>query len=147
MKRRPAEHEISFRYVPSIPAGEYPAYCREAKIYQDRQFRRWVFVAQFDILDSSLINTIAELSWYLNLGSGKQPKAGRRGNFWSAWVQANGGPPKRNDRMSPRVFERRHAVVVVTDTTKTHNSGTVCADESYSVVRCVREWRTGGPPR
>lgn len=147
MMRRRAEQEISFKYVPRIPAGEYPAYCREAKIYRDRQFRRWVFVAQFDILDSSLIDTIAQLTWYLNLGSREHPRAGRRGHFWSAWVQANGGPPKRNDRMSPRIFERRQATVIVTQTTKTHKSGTVSAEESYSVVRAVVEWRTGGPSR
>lgn len=147
MKRSKVDHEIDFHYVPRIPAGKYPAYCREAKVYRDRQFRRWVFVAQFDILDGSLINTLAQLSWYLNLGSGERPRAGRRSRFWSEWVQANGGPPRRKDRMSPRVFEGRQATVIVTDTTKTHNSGTVNAEESYSVVRTVVEWRTGGPPR
>jgi hypothetical protein len=147
MKRRCAEPEISFTYVPRLPAGEYPAYCREAKIYRDRQYRRWVLAAQFDILDSSLISVIARLTWYLNLGPQERPRAGRRSNFWNAWVQANGGPPKRNDRLSARVFERRHADVRVADTSKTHNSGTIAPEESYSVVRAVVEWKTGGRPR
>jgi hypothetical protein len=116
-------------------------------VYRDKGFRRWVCAVQFDILDGSLINVLARLTWYLNLGSGKNPRAGRRSNFWSAWVQANGGPPRRRDRLTPRVFEARHATVLVTDTTKTHNSGEVSAVESYSVVRAVVEWHTGGRPR
>jgi hypothetical protein len=147
MTRRKVEHQITFTHVPRIPVGEYPAICREATIYRDKGFRRWVCAVQFDILDGSLINTVTHLTWYLNLGSGKNPRAGRRGNFWSAWVQANGTSPKRRDRLTPRVFEGRHATVLVSDTTKTHNSREVSAVESYSVVRAVVEWHTGGRRR
>jgi hypothetical protein len=147
MKRAPhrAAVDISFTYVPRIEAGEYPAYSREAKLYRDRQYRRWVCAVQFDILDSSLINTIAQLTWYLNLGSGERPRASRRSNYWSAWVRANGGPPKRSDRLSQQIFGGRHAMGEVADTTKTHNAGAIGPNQSYSVVRSVIEWRTGGP--
>jgi hypothetical protein len=64
MKRLKAEPEIAFTFVPQIAPGEYPAYCTRAKIYRDRQFRRWVFAAEFDILNDSLINTVAQLTWF-----------------------------------------------------------------------------------
>jgi hypothetical protein len=139
--------EISWTFTPRIDPGQYPAISRSATVYRDRQFKRWVCAVQFDILDSSLINILARLTWYINLGTGDKPHAGRRGNFWAAWVRANGGPPKRNDRLSPRVFERRHAVVRVNDTGKNHRQDKVGAEESYSVVREVVEWPTGVPLR
>jgi hypothetical protein len=33
---------------------------------------------------------------------------------------------------------------MIADTAKTHNSGMIPAEESYSVLRAVVEWRTGG---
>jgi hypothetical protein len=135
--------DISWVFIPRIQPGDYPAFSRTAAIYRDRQFKRWVCAVQFDVLDSSLINALARLTWYLNLGSRDKPHAGRRGNYWMAWVRANGGPPKRHDRMSPRVFEGRHAVVRVEDTGKTHQQKVVTAEECYSVVREVVEWQTG----
>ncbi len=138
--------EISWTYTPRIEPGEYPAFCRAAKVYRDGQFKRWVCAVQFDVLDSSLMQVIARLTWYLSLGSRDKPHAGRRTNYWLAWVRANGGPPKRNDRLSPRVFERRHAVVKVDDTGNTHLQNAISAEESYSVIREVVEWQTGGGP-
>jgi hypothetical protein len=116
-------------------------------VYRDGQFKRWVCAVQFDVLDGSLTRVIARLTWYLNLGSRDYPRAGRRTNYWQAWVRANGGPPKRNDRLSPRVFERRHALVRVEDTGKTYRQKAIGADEIYSVIRDVVEWQTGGPSR
>jgi hypothetical protein len=142
-----AQPEISWTYTPRIEPGEYPAYSRATAVYWDGQFKRWVCAVQFDVLDGSLMNVVARLTWYLNLGARAKPKAGRRTNYWQAWLRANGGPPKRNDRMSPRVFERRHAMVRVEDTTRTHRQNAISADERYSVVRDVIEWRTGGPAR
>jgi hypothetical protein len=139
--------EIWWTFTARIDPGEYPAYSRSAAVYRDRQFKRWVCAVQFDVLDGSLTNVLARVTWYINLGSSDKPHAGRRGNFWSAWVRANGGPPKRNDRLSPRVFEHRHATVRVEDTRKTHRQNVISAEESYSVVRDVVEWQTGGPLR
>lgn len=140
-----AEPEISWVFIPRIEPGEYPAFSRLSKIYRDRQFKRWVCAVHFDVLDASLTQVIAQLIWYLNLGSGDKPRAGRRGNFWPSWVKANGGPPKRRDRLSPSVFERRQAIVKVDDTRKNHQSVAIPAPESYSVIRDVVRWETGGP--
>jgi hypothetical protein len=137
------ESEIAWRYCDRIAPGEYPAYARSAKIYRDGQYKRWICAVQFDILDSSLTEIIAELTWYLNLGPGEKPYAGRRSAFWVAWIQANGTQPKRGDRLSPRVFVKRHALVAVGYTTKNHQQIAVDVEAGYSVVRGVLQWQTG----
>jgi len=141
-----AEPEVSWTYTPRIQPGEYPAYSRSAVSYFDRQFKRWVCAVQFDVLSESLEEVLARLTWYLNLGSREKPHAGRRGNYWAAWVEANGGPPRRKDRLSCRVFEGRFAAVSVADTTKSHREGTIKGHERYSVIRSVVRWETGRTP-
>ncbi|SPE18004.1 hypothetical protein SBA5_120080 [Candidatus Sulfotelmatomonas gaucii] len=141
-KRRP-EPEVRWTYVPRLAPGDYPAYCRSAKIYQDRVFKRWVCAAQFDLLDENL-KKIARLTWFLNLGSGDKPQVTRRRNYWAAWVKANGGPPQRRDRMSPRIFARRYATVVVDDTTRDSRQELATKELAYSVIRDVARWDTGG---
>lgn len=116
-------------------------------MYWDKQFKRWVCAVQFDVLDSSLLEVIAQLTWFLNLGSREKPKANRRSNYWAAWLKANGGPPKRRDRITQRIFEGRYAVVKVEDTRKNHRQIAITADDCYSVIRDVLEWQTGGPSR
>lgn len=138
------EPEVSWYYAPRISAGEYPAYSRKSKVYRDRQFNRWVCAVQFDILAENLQRVVARLTWYLNLGSGEKPKTGRRSFYWKAWIAANGGLPKRGDRVSHHIFERRHCIVAVADTTKNFEQMTVKGEESYSVVRTVIRWETGG---
>lgn len=143
MKRRKPEPEITFTVQPRIEPGEYIGYCRSTSLYLDKQFRRWVCAVQFDVFDELGIGILARVTWYLNLGSKRKAAARRRGNYWLAWIRANGAQPKRTDRMSPKVFEHRYAVVVVADTQKAHNSGSIDPDLSYSIIRKVVEWRTG----
>lgn len=143
MKRRRSEPEITFTVQPRVEPGRYVGYCRSASSYFDKQFRRWVCAVQFDVFDDLEINILARLTWYLNLGSKKGPRASRRGKFMPAWTRANGTPPKRHDRISLKVFEQRYAVVLVGDTQKAHNSGSIDPDLSYSIIRDVVEWRTG----
>ena len=90
-----------------------------------------------------MMKTIAQLTWFLSLGDGAKPRASRRGKYWPAWVRANGGLPRRGDRLPPRVFVGRHAIVCVEDTTKTHDNGDIEPEFAYSVVRDVIEWKTG----
>ena len=48
----------------------------------------------------------------------------RASKYYQAWIQANGAPPKRGDRMSPRVFEGYwHAELDRTKRTTTRNGG------------------------
>jgi len=139
------DSEIEWTYTPRLPPGDYTAISRGAKAYFDHQFQRWVCGVQFDIMgDPVSTERIARLTWFLNLGSRPRPKAGRRTKYWTAWVRANGGPPKRGDRLSPNVFSGRVAVVRVGDTAKTHDRATVGSEYAYSVVRDVIAWQTGG---
>jgi len=56
------------------------------------------------------------------------------------WVRANGRPPSRGDRLSPRVFTRRMARVEVGDTDPEKSP------VPYSVVRRIVSWETGTFP-
>jgi hypothetical protein len=138
--------EIRWHVCDRIEPGNYPGYCRSTQIYRDGPYKRWICALQFDIFDESLMNEIARLTCFLNLGSGEKPRAtSRRSKYWQAWVAANGkAAPTRKDRMSPAIFERRHAVVRVEDVKKNFRSFALGAEETYSVVREVIRWETGG---
>jgi hypothetical protein len=90
----------------------------------------------WDILAGDLERRLATIPQWFNGGGGNKPKAGRRTNYFAAWVTANCAPPVRKDRLSPTVFVRRMAQVEVGDT-----DGLV----PYSVVRRVITWSTGKP--
>lgn len=142
-RRRKSEQEpeITWTHIPRIEPGVYPAYSRSARIVRDGYYKRWYCAVQFDVLSDDLAEVLAELTLFLNMGDAEKPHAGRRGNYWQAWITANGGPPQRKDRLSPRVFTRRQARVSIGDTTKNFKQAPVAA---YSVVRHVVRWETGG---
>jgi hypothetical protein len=141
--KRRAEPEVEFRYVPRLEPGTYRAYCRSARIYRDRVYQRWVCAVQFDVLAENNDEVLGRLTWFLNLGNWDKPNASRRSRYWQAWSKANGGPPQRRDRLSPRVFSGRIALVEVGDTIKNCKQQPVAGANSYSVVRDVKEWQTG----
>lgn len=142
--KRRLEPEITWRFTPRLPPGEYPAYSRSAKIYRDGQFKRWVCAVQFDVLSDDLQKVQGRVTWFMNLGNKDKPNATRRSNYWNAWVQANGALPRRKDRMSTNVFKRRYARVLVADTGKDFNQSAVDEQMAYSVIRKVLCWDTGG---
>lgn len=122
---------------PRIEPGHYSAYCKRAKWYWDQGFQRWTCILLFDVLAEGSQRSIGTIPMWFNGGTNKdKPKAGRRTLFLPAWVNANGGPPARRDRLSPSVFIRRIARVEVGDT-----KGPI----PYSVVRKILEWATGTP--
>jgi hypothetical protein len=135
-KRRP-EPEIGWRDYPLIQSREYPAYCRWAKRYRDPAFRRWTCLLRWDVLTDDLLTVIASVPMWFSLGSRVGPWASRRGNYLKEWVRANGGPPRRGDRVSPRVFTQRMARVEVGDTNPEKSP------VPYSVVRRIVSWETG----
>jgi hypothetical protein len=142
-KTRKRKPEIEWSFRERLGPGEYHAISRHASFYRDRQFQRWVCAVQFDVLDAAGIEVIGRCTWYMNLGSKEKPRCGRRSIYWQAWVKANGGQPKRSDRVSPSVFEGRAAIVRVEDTTKTFRQEVVDSESAYSVVREVIAWETG----
>jgi hypothetical protein len=130
--------KIHWREYPRIAAGEYPAYCRWAKKYRDPGFKRWTCLLRFDVLTNDLLTVIATVPLWLPLGNKEKPEASRRGKYIREWVRANGGPPIRGDRLSPRVFVHRMARVEVGDTDP------LKSPVPYSVVGKIIRWETGG---
>lgn len=122
---------------PRVPPGEYTAYVRYARRYQDPGYRRWTCLLIFDLLSGDLLRVIASVPMWLNLGSGDKPAATRRSRYTLEWARASGRPPARVDRLSLTVFRRRMARVEVGDTDP--NKSPV----PYSVVRRIIEWETG----
>jgi hypothetical protein len=143
-RKSQTEPEIAWTHIPRIEPGPYPAFSRSAKIYRDGHFKRWVCAVQFDVLTNDLGTVLAGLTWFLNMGDGDKPYAGRRGNYRQAWALANGGPPTRKDRLSPRVFVRRYARVSVADTTKDFKQARISVADAYSVIREIVQWENGG---
>jgi hypothetical protein len=131
------EPEIQWRDYDRIKPGVYPAYCRWARHYRDPGLKRWTCLARFDVLSHDLVRVLARVPWWLNLGEREKPHASRRGKYLKEWVRANGGPPMRGDRLSPKVFCHRMARVEVGDTDANRSP------VPYSVVKKIIEWETG----
>ncbi len=144
-KQQRLEPEIASRSYDRIPPGEYSAFCRSVSVYRDSAWRRWLCASQWDIVDVSRTNTLAQLTKFFNLGESKNPKAtSRRSNYWRAWVDANGGrPPTRGQKMSPNIFLRRFARVTVIDVEKDFNGHALSGAEVYSVISRIVTWETG----
>jgi hypothetical protein len=119
-----------------IEPGEYAAYCKRAKWYWEPGFKRWTCILLFDALANGSQRSLGTVPIWFNGGKKAKPYAGRRSLYLSAWVEANGGPPARRDRLGPSVFVRRMARVQVGDT-----MGPI----PYSVVRKILQWSTGTP--
>lgn len=137
-RKRGAGPDIEWREYPCIPSGEYFAYCKFAKRYRDPGFQRWTCLMRWDVFKDDLLTVVATIPMWIPLGSRERPRASRRGNYLKEWVRANGGPPERGDRLSPRVFTRRMARVEVGDTDPKKSP------VPYSVVRRIVFWETGG---
>ena len=146
--KRRIEPEIAWNYAPRLEPGEYSAYCRSTKVYRDGNFQRWVCAVQFDVVSEDRQRVLDRVTWFLNLGKNDKPKATRRSNYWTAWVEANGGrPPRRKDRMSSKIFTHRYARILVDNTAKNFKQVAVRDESGYSVVRSVVCWETGGRER
>ena len=132
-----SEPEIEFAHYPRIGPGQYLAYCRSARVYRDPQFKRWTCLLRWDVFADSGMSIVATLPQWISLGIREKPQASRRGKYLVEWVRANGAPPVRGDRVSPRVFTHRVARVEIADT------DCIKSIVPYSVVRRVLSWETG----
>jgi hypothetical protein len=134
--RTPIAHSaIEWTEYPSIPPGEYSAYCVWAGKYYDPVFKRWTCLLRFDVMSENRMDVVARIPMWLSLGEGEKPRASMRSKYLSEWVKANGGRPARGDRLSPQVFAHRVARVEIGDTTR----GPI----PYSVVKKILHWETG----
>jgi hypothetical protein len=129
--------DVGWADYPRIKAGEYFAYCKWAKQYPEPGFRRWTCLLRWIVLSDDLITPLAPaIPMWFALGTGKRPHASRRGKYFPEWIRANGEPPARGDRLSPKVFTHRIARVEVGDTE---------GIAPYSVVRKIVSWEAGAP--
>src|SRR5690349_3264518 len=92
-----------------LEPGIYRGYVRAIKgPYRDPHMQRWVVLLIFDVMsENNLVDVLARVQMYFNLGKGDKPKAGRRSKYFHAWCMAMGGHMRRGDRMTPRVFSNR----------------------------------------
>ena len=137
-RKAATEPEIHWREYPLIEAREYSAYCRWAKIYRDPGFHRWTCLMKWDVLADELVTVIATVPYWLSIGSKDKPHASKRSKYLHVWVRANGAPPTRGDRLSPRIFVGRISRVEIGDTDPQKSP------VPYSVVKRIVQWETGG---
>jgi hypothetical protein len=116
------------RYSPGI----YEAQCVAAQIYRDPQFRAWKALLHF-----RMAQTGQPVWGFFHLGRGEKSKAGRRSNYWRAWVIANGGPPRRRQTLSARVFNRKIFEVRIEDVTKRFDQSDHPEVAIYSTVKHI----------
>jgi len=139
LKRVLVAHGVEWRDYPRLVPGVYRAYSAVAKFHYDKSIGRWVCFVRWDVLTDEL-ELVARVPLWWNLGDGEKPRAGRRSKYFKEWVRANGGPPRRGDRLFPNVFRQRMAKVEVGDTEPSKSAA------PYSVVRKIIEWETGASP-
>jgi hypothetical protein len=115
---------------PRYPEGVYEAECVKVVIYRDPQFRAWKACLHF-----SFLGTGEEVCGFYHLGSKSKPHAGRRSEYYRAWIIANGEPPRKRQRLAVRVFRRKVFEVRVSDVTRRHDGRTHPKAMVYSTVR------------
>lgn len=126
---------IEWRDYPRIDPGEYRAYCSSATRYWDPGMHRWTCLLRWDVFGDDISRPIAQsIPLWLSLGDGEKPQASRRGKYLREWARAYGAAPEPKNRLSPKVFSRRFAQVVIGDTD---------SPAPYSVVRKISHWETG----
>jgi hypothetical protein len=134
-RRQTQDDSVDWQPYTRIAPGVYRAYCFWAKRYRDPGLHRWTCLLRFNVFGNELTRAIAEsVPLWFALGDGEKPRATRRGKYLPEWVRANGDPPTKGDRLSPRVFVHRFARVEV---------GDAKSSVPYSVVKRIIDWETG----
>jgi hypothetical protein len=90
-----------------------------------------------------------EVSFFLNMGSGESPSAGKSGEskFFNAWSLANDGPPYRGQKMSPDIFLGKCFIALVEDCTRNSKGTPKSEDEVYSrITELVKRIGPDAPP-
>jgi hypothetical protein len=96
--------------LPHVSPGDYQAVCVGWQGPQwVRTFRRWSLRLEFSLLSENIC-----VSTFLNMGNDPaKPQIGRRSRFYSAWVLANEGAPRKGQAMSLEVFTDPSLVYLV----------------------------------
>ena len=72
---------------------------------------------------------------FLNLGNHAKPHAGRRSEYWRAWVIANDAPPRKRQTLSPRAFKGKLYEVRIDDVTRRFDGRDHHPAAIYSTVK------------
>ena len=107
-------------------------------------FQRWSVR-----LGGTFMDEAGEVSFFLNMGNGESPSAGRSGEskFFHAWTLANDGPPRRGQEMSPKIFLGKCFLARVEDCTHDSKGRQKCIDEVYSrITELIRRIGPDAPP-
>jgi hypothetical protein len=114
---------------PRVPEGIYQARCIEARLYPDPRFGWKVRLKFF------LISNFVEVYGFYNGGSADKPNFGRGSRYRRDWSMVNGGPPKKRQRLSIRIFRDEIFEVRIGDTKRTFDGKKHFEGDLYSTVK------------
>ncbi|MCP4570633.1 MAG: hypothetical protein GY841_23860 [FCB group bacterium] len=130
-------------FWPQIKPGDYEAVCYKTETGKSWGNRRSLFL-KFRIYGGEYDGT--ELFMVCPYPKGQ--KLSRRTKYYHQWMFANGGPPARGQRLARKVFLHRMYKVLVVDTQRKRDNGTLLPDfAQYSIISTILEVMTGGPPQ
>lgn len=119
---------------PLIPAGEYQAISRHAKVLT--MYRRRVLQVEFEILGGPYDGTC--LPWYCPLPpKGRRPS--RSSHFYRAWVMIHARELSRSERPSTKHFEGKMFGVRVTTVPTDHCKDPLPDSAKYSKIAKLLE--------
>ncbi len=135
------EAPIAEQPRPRIPASEYDAICYKTETGRSWGGRTNIYIL-FRIIGGSQDGT--EL--FMACTYHPKGKLSQRYKYYVQWTLAKGAPPKKGERLSPKVFCGKMYRVLVRDTQIRHSNGKLMADcLQYSVVDSIIETQTGIP--
>lgn len=126
---------------PRIPTSEYDAVCYKTETGRSWGGRTDIYIL-FRIIGGSQDGT--EL--FMACTYHPKRKLSQRYKYYQQWTLANGAPPKKGERLSPKVFCNKMYRVLVRDTQRRYSNGKLMPDIlQYSVVDSIIETQTGIP--
>ena len=122
--------------LPKVPDGRYQVTFKRGTI--NRLYRENRFVAEFEIYDPGGEHHAVALPFYAAIcAEGGKVKPNPRKKYFRAWSLANGGKPKRGDRMSPKVFKGKLFTAEV-GTVESNGTEYSCVRELLSVENRIQ---------
>jgi hypothetical protein len=119
-------------------------------IYRAHAFPGSPWKAQLEFADP--FGERPNLMGFFHLGAREQPKAGKSTRYYAAWCLANGGPPKKRQVLSTRVFVGKFFRVLLRTTVRCWDANavhpatgkrgllvTLPPDQQYTTVAEIRE--------
>ena len=124
---------------PRYKPGTYDLRCISHEFVRVKMFgKHWKLRLMFRFMDGETKGRIAK---FFHMGDGDNPKAGRKSEYFRAWVTANDGRlPRKGAQMSPSRFVGSVFRCTVRDVTRTIDPKIKHAPEGvYSVVDKILE--------